>query len=177
MDAPVPVAASRNFEARSSIAYDAQSRLWVAYEASAEKWGKDWGVFEKSGVALYQGHGVHVKCFQGDRSFATAADLTQVMPEPPPSALGKGAGGKAVRRRRSGEQRVSRSFPRLAVDPNGVVYLAYREWAKAVAPVGAVFDSRIVYFDGAEWKGPIPAPNTDYWLDMRPALRPSPPAI
>ena len=51
-----------------------------------------------------------------------------------------------------------------------MVYLTYREWAKAVAPVGGVFDSRIVYFDGAAWKGPVPAPNTDYWLDVRPAV-------
>ena len=66
-----------------------QSRLWVAYEASAEKWGKDWGVFEKSGVALYQGQSVRVKCFQGARSFATAADLTQVMPASRPPAARK----------------------------------------------------------------------------------------
>jgi hypothetical protein len=153
MDAPVPVAASRNFEARSSIAYDAQNRLWVAYEAAAEKWGKDFGVYEKSGVALYQGQSVRVKCFQGSRCFSTVADLTRVMPQ---------SGGAA--------NRLSRSCPRLAVDPDGVVYLAYREWAKSVAPVGGVFDSRIVYFDGTEWKGPVPAPNTDYWLDVRPAV-------
>ena len=43
MDAPVPVAASPSFEARASIAYDKQNRLWVAYEASDTKWGKDFG--------------------------------------------------------------------------------------------------------------------------------------
>ena len=53
---PIPVAASQNFEARSSVAYDAQSRLWVAYEASDTKWGKDFGAYETTGVALYQGH-------------------------------------------------------------------------------------------------------------------------
>ena len=65
MDPPVPVAASQNFEARSSVAYDAQSRLWVAYEASAAKWGKDFGAYETTGVSLYQDHSFQVKCFQG----------------------------------------------------------------------------------------------------------------
>src|SRR5262249_53416503 len=39
MEPPFAVAASANFEARSSAAYDRQGRLWVAYEASGEKWG------------------------------------------------------------------------------------------------------------------------------------------
>ena len=65
MDAPAPVAASGNFEARSSLAFDAKNRLWVAYEASADKWGKDFGAYDTSGVALYQGHNVRVKCFDG----------------------------------------------------------------------------------------------------------------
>src|SRR5204863_801889 len=53
MDAPVPVAATTNFEARASAAYDSKNRLWVAYEASATKWGKDFGAYETSGIALY----------------------------------------------------------------------------------------------------------------------------
>ena len=65
MDAPVPVAASQNFEARSSVAYDSQNRLWVAYEASDAKWGKDFGAYETTGVALYQDHTVQREMFPG----------------------------------------------------------------------------------------------------------------
>src|ERR1019366_6238679 len=43
MEAPVAIAASANFEARSSAAYDGAGRLWVGYEASDEHWGKDFG--------------------------------------------------------------------------------------------------------------------------------------
>ena len=38
---PIPVAASLGFEARSSIAYDRQNRLWIAYETADRKWGKN----------------------------------------------------------------------------------------------------------------------------------------
>jgi hypothetical protein len=172
MDPPAPVAASRYFEARSSVAYDSQSRLWVAYEAAAEKWGKDFGVYEKSGVALYQGQSIRVKCFQGSQAFTTVADLTAVMPESPvrpQAARKKGGAGKAVEGG-GAAARASRSFPRLAFDPGGTLYLAYRETANSVAALGPVWSSKIVYFDGTEWKGPVPAPNTDYWLDVRPAM-------
>ena len=45
MDAPVPVAVGPSFEARASVAYDSQNRLWVAYEGSDTKWGKDYGAY------------------------------------------------------------------------------------------------------------------------------------
>ena len=77
MDAPVAVAASQGFEARSSIAYDPQNRLWVAYEASTTKWGKDWGALKTTGVSLYQDHNVRVKCFQGSQAFTTSFRIPQ----------------------------------------------------------------------------------------------------
>src|SRR5262249_54415931 len=83
MDPPTPVAASQNFEARSSAAYDSSNRLWVAYEASDKKWGKDFGAYETTGVALYHGHNLRVKCFAGRDAFATSADLTEALPGPP----------------------------------------------------------------------------------------------
>src|SRR5581483_2591400 len=88
MDAPIPVAATENFEARASAAYDAQSRLWVAYEASDTKWGKDFGAYETTGVALYQDHRLRVKCFQGANAY-DAGDLERVLP---------GGGGRALMR-------------------------------------------------------------------------------
>ena len=40
MDDPIPVAATVNFEARSSLAYDAQNRLWIAYEVAGTQVGQ-----------------------------------------------------------------------------------------------------------------------------------------
>jgi hypothetical protein len=104
MDPPTPVAATQNFEARSSLAYDAKNRLWVAYEASEKKWGKDFGAYETTGVALYQGHNLKVKCFAGQDAFATADDLTEALPGPP----GPPQAGRALKRRDE-----SKSFSRL----------------------------------------------------------------
>ena len=53
MDDPIPIAATTNFEARSSLAYDAQNRLWIAYEVAGPEWGKDFGAYDTTGLPLY----------------------------------------------------------------------------------------------------------------------------
>ncbi|MCL4403022.1 MAG: hypothetical protein M1436_10255, partial [Acidobacteria bacterium] len=190
MDAPVPVAASANFEARSSIAYDPQGRLWVAYEAGATKWGKDFGAYETSGVALYQSQNLRVKCFEGANAFATSDNLIEKLPGAPPVPLERS-------RKRGAEQTVSlqlpnpelyktnfptspvppavplNSLPRLTVDGSGTVYLAFRTapvMQRVAIPSGTVWFEKVTYFDGASWKAAALAPNTDGGLDTRAAL-------
>ncbi|MBM3745120.1 MAG: hypothetical protein FJW34_04930 [Acidobacteria bacterium] len=188
MDAPAAVAASPNFEARSAAAYDPQNRLWVAYEASDVKWGKDFGAYESTGIALYQGHNLRVKCFEGNQAFATADELAAALP---------GFPGVAARRRRAPQiaalspmqpnPELARkrapnaatqapplplnSFPRLAVDAAGTVFLAFRSATTASrSPVGTVWGEHVVWFDGARWNGPVPFPKSDNLLDNRPGL-------
>jgi hypothetical protein len=194
MDVPVPVAASQNFEARSSVAYDAQSRLWVAYEASDTKWGKDFGAYETTGVALYQDHHLRVKCFQGANAF-DPGDIERALP---------GGGGAALARpnagRKKGKAKAAaiagrsmalpdpslaadpgnaspaapplplNSFPRLAADPSGSIYLTFRTPVEGHTPMGSVWMQNVVYHDGQDWKGPILIPQTDAWLDERAAV-------
>ena len=194
MDAPVPVAASAGFEARSSIAYDARNRLWVAYEVSDDRWGKDFGAYQTTGIAIYQGHNIQVKCFDGLNAFTTTDNLEDKMPLPP-QAL-------AARVRRSEGDRVptasplsltqpnpdiaknrrpnqpaappplaKNSFPRIAVDSSGTVYLAFRAAGGAWrSPVGSVWFENVMYYDGARWNGPLFIPRSDGLLDGRPAL-------
>jgi hypothetical protein len=175
MDAPVPVAASQAFEARASVAYDPQNRLWVAYEVSGEKWGKDNGAYEKTGIPLYRGHSLAVKCFQGGKAFETAASLAKALP--PASGI------QPLNRKQKEEAKnknapadielratLLNSFPRLAVDPNGMVYLAFRSRVMGRTNAGQVWISQAMYFDGTSWVGPITVPHADQWLDNRPAL-------
>jgi hypothetical protein len=199
MDAPTPVAASQNFEARSSVAYDAKNRLWVAYEASEKKWGKDFGAYETTGVALYQGHNLKVKCFAGQDAFASADDLAEALPGPPGPPQRR-AGGKKGRKKavQPGSDGIPlspempnpaiaasrapsaaaqppplplNSFPRLATDSEGTMYLAFRTvGSQARSPVGSTWVEQISYFDGSGWKGPLFVPHTDGLLDGRPAL-------
>jgi hypothetical protein len=67
------------------------------------------------------------------------------------------------------------SFPRLAADPSGSIYLAFRTPMDGHSPMGTVWMQNLVYFDGQEWKGPITIPQTDGWLDGRAALLSSAP--
>jgi len=54
-DAARPVANSPDYESRASLAYDAAGRLWIAWEQSGPKWGKDWGAYDKEdGIGLYK---------------------------------------------------------------------------------------------------------------------------
>jgi hypothetical protein len=188
MDAPVPVAASQNFEARSSVAYDPQDRLWVAYESSATKWGKDFGAYDTNGIALYQDHNLRVKCFAGGKPFITADDLVAKLPGAPQPPAGKGhlptppPGYKIpdpkIANKDTGKEAVPpslplNSFPRLAVDSSGMVYLAFRTPPTMMGggiPKNTIWFSEIVYFDGAKWSQPAIIPNSDSWLDVRAAM-------
>ena len=149
---PTPVAATQNFEARSSVAYDSKNRLWVAYEASEKKWGKDFGAYETTGVALYQDHNVKVKCFPGKDAFATADDLPKRCPaadaaqrrarrEEEGRAAGLGRRSRSARRcrtRRWPPRRAPSLTPQCAAAaaeqlsagsrriPTGTVYLTFR---------------------------------------------------
>ncbi len=187
MDAPVPVAASARFEARPSIAYDKQNRLWVAYEASEIKWGKDYGTQETTGIALYQGHTANVKCFLGNQATVPAGDLASSLPGPTTARIARGVNAESVpsdttmpnpriamNRKPNGDSMPpalrKNSFPRLATDPNGAVYLTYRTPMQVHGPLGTTWQQLVSYLDGDQWKGPIPVPNSDNLLDVRPPM-------
>nr|MCU0244934.1 hypothetical protein [Bryobacter sp.] len=190
MDAPVTAAGSDKFEARASIAFDPRNRLWVAYEGSETKWGKDFGAYETTGVALYQGHSVKVKVFEGAKALVTGDSLAEALPGPPAAlaqrrrrAQAAAAAGPtlpnpelAKRRAPSGTPQpgpnLKNSFPRIAVDGQGMVYLALRTVTGVRTPVGSVWQQTVLSFDGEKWSDVIPVPNTDGLLDLRPALLP-----
>jgi hypothetical protein len=187
MDAPVPVAAGPKFEARASIAYDGQNRLWVAYEASEIKWGKDYGTQETSGIALYQGHTAAVKCFLGNQAMVPAGDLQGALPGPTTARIARGVNAESVptettmpnpqiamNRKPNGDSMPpvlrKNSFPRVAADPNGTVYLTYRTPIQAHGTLGTTWQQYFSYLDGNQWKGPITVPNSENLLDVRPPM-------
>jgi len=186
MDPPVPVAAGKGFEARASATYDAQNRLWIAYEASANQWGKDWGAYETSGVALYQDHTVKVKCFQGNQVLAPQGDLAKALPAALLyNAAGQMSGSESrdmtfpnseiVKTRQFNQDPAppplpKNSFPKIASDPAGAIYLTFRTPMQGRTGLGTVWETRVAYLDGNTWKPSIPVPDTDYWLDVRAAM-------
>jgi hypothetical protein len=194
LDAPIPIAATVNFEARSSLAFDAQNRLWIAYELAGSRWGKDFGAYDTTGLPLYSGHTIQVRCLIGNDLFSTTDDLANTLPGtqgnelfqattrgpfttlPDPTLPQKrpangGIGPPAGPRN---------SFPRLATDSDGTVYLAFREQAgtglssstATGISVGSIWVSSMVYFDGAQWHGPGVLGFTDTVGDSRPSILP-----
>ncbi len=193
LDDPIPIAATLNFEARSSLAYDAQDRLWIAYELSGAKWGKDFGDYDTTGLPLYSGHTIEVRCLIGNELYQTTNDVSSVLPgmegvdlflptakgalpqQPDPSLAQKRQPNNNIAPVPGPRNR----FPRLAVDPEGTVYLSFRQLAGAGlsssratggVSVGSIWVSAMVYFDGAAWHGPGVLGFTDAVGDNRPAI-------
>ncbi len=181
-----PVAASSRYEAYPSLAYDASGRLWVAWEESDEGWGKDFGSYETTGLALYQGRWIRLKVLEGERAF-TAADLGAVLPGVPGSQVDSAARQNDPPRGAQPDPELARtrqpsrtppppprplnSYPRLLADRGGRIWLAYRTaqplWWTAI---GTVWFENVVSFDGRAWTNPIFIPHSDNLLDNRPAL-------
>ena len=191
-DPPAAGAATPFWEAHSTVAFDAQNRLWLAYEISSARWGKNFGAYDTTGSPLYEDRNIRVKCFDGAGVLTTSADLLSVLPGAPMGpqrAQGPRPNASRVpvqpnpnmaRNRRPGQQLGPRggplnSFPRLAIDAAGGVYLAFRSLSAPMnmrSPLGAVWVENAVYFDGHRWVGPIFIPRTDGLLEGRPALLP-----
>jgi hypothetical protein len=184
----IPVAASARYEAYPSITYDREGRLWVAYEEGAEGWGKDFGAYDTTGVALYQGRAVRLRGFDSTGSpLDTKADVASVLPGFPQEAVTssnrqndsddwlKPDPTKIVKRKPHepveyfGGPR--NSMPRLLVDDSGRLWLAFRNahpiWWN---PIGSVWSEYLVSYEGNQWTGPIFLANSDNLLDNRPAL-------
>ena len=197
MDDPIPVAATLNFEARSSIAYDPQNRLWIAYEVSGPDWGKDYGSYDTTGISLYHNHTIQVRCLMGNDLYSTTNDVATVLPGDPANQLFQASTPGpydplpdptlALNRKKNADVGTldgpKNSFPRLAADSDGTVYLTFREPAgtglstsqATGQTVGSVWVTAMVYFDGSQWHGPGVLANTDAVGDDRASILPQGP--
>lgn len=160
--APQPVAATLNFEVRPSITYDNHERLWIAWEQSGETWGKDFGALKKMGIPLYQGRSLGTKVLQPDGTWSNGGDPSTAIPA-------AGRGGKNVAPRLA----IAPTFPRLACDDRGVVWMSFRGRPQGPAfrtAVGSIWCEYVTYFDGKEWAQASWVPHSNGILDNRPAM-------
>jgi hypothetical protein len=184
----IPVAASARYEAYPSIAYDANDRLWIAYEEGGKGWGKDFGAYASPGIALYQGRAIKLRGLEPDgRLVALDASLDAKLVGTPtfradrtgsqaevesydPSvdnALKRLPDAGAANNMRASKN----TLPRLKIDQSGRIWLAFRTahpiwWS----PLGTVWTEELVSFDGHDWSKPIFINHSDNLLDNRPAL-------
>ena len=151
----VVVASTPRYEARPSLAVDPLGRVWVAYEERTPNWGKDAeNLVTGKGTTLYSKSAVRVRCVDG----------TQVLDASDPLADAPD------------DLRPMNSFPRLAIDGRGRVWLAFRHrqevvWGNnAVMVVGGVWVEHVTSLGGEKWAPPVVVPRSDGLLDNRPAL-------
>jgi len=180
--------ATAAYEAYPSITYDNTGRLWLAYELGSERWGKDFGADETSGIALYKGRTIQLLGFERDgKVVETTADLGSLLPgvpaqrvdqmgrqndemswlKPNPDLYKKRPPSQA--NPPAGAPR--NTMPRLLADASGRLWLAFRSahpvWWN---PAGTVWSEYVVSCDGGKWTGPVFLTHSDNLLDNRPAL-------
>jgi hypothetical protein len=187
----IAIASTATYETYPSIAYDPRGRLWVAYEEGTQRWGKDWGAYETSGYAIYQGRAIRVVGLDGDGTLVaprtdpgtallgTPSQRADLAPrqvdsntrwiEPQPS--GASQRGNSAAPGPMAAQPPRNTSPRLIADGSGRLWLAFRSahpiWWN---PIGTSWSEYVVSYTGEVWQGPIPLFHTDNILDNRPAL-------
>lgn len=146
---------SPRFEARASLAIDKEDRVWLAYEEAAENWGKDFGTkwTGSSGVPFYLDRQIQVRILADGR-------VEQPKGEIPSAPIDTQYGGG---------RRLRLSMPRIACDGSGRIWLLYRRHPLGTG-AGEVWNGFATAHSGDEWSPAIPIPNSENFIDNRPAL-------
>ncbi len=154
-----PIASTSRFEARPSICYDPQGRLWIAYEEGPEKWGKDYGALDaEDGNPLYNARSVRVVCLADGKLFKPAAEL--------PTSARKG--------HHPDEKTARYAYPKVGIDGKGRLWLTYRQkfGSRYTTHPGSYWLTFARRLDGDKWTEPIEIHHSDGLLDSRPVLLP-----
>ncbi len=170
---PQAVAASLLFEVRPTMAYDKAGKLWIAWEVSGDEWGKDFGGLKKKGIPIYQaGRWLAMRVLDENGQWFTPPDVMEAMPswaKRPRATVSHNEGQKP-----SGfEGSITPCYPKLAADPDGNVWLAFR--GKHNGPwrvgVGTVWFEYVTRLEADHWAEAVWLPRSNGGLDVRPALQ------
>ncbi len=136
----IPVSATSNYEAHASAVCDAQDRVWVAWEESGPKWGKDSGQESTNeGTMLHSYRRLGLKCWQNGRWFQLQENLALSFQKLPVNFQ---------------EQ------PRLITDAKGKLWVIFRQWISRQNPP-EVWNEYALFLDGAKWSDPVLLPRSD----------------
>jgi hypothetical protein len=159
-----PTLASSRFEARPSLCYDPQGRLWMAYEEGPDRWGKNFGALDTSGGnPLYFARTVKVVCLADGKLLKPTAEL------PPLAQSGESPDtGQKV------EAIPRYAYPQIGIDGKGRVWLTYRQkfGTRYSTHPGSYWLTFARRLDGDKWTEPVELHHSDGLLDSRPVLLP-----
>jgi hypothetical protein len=183
-----PVAATPAYEAYPSIAYDPAGTLWVSYEEGGERWGKNFGADDSSGLGLYQGRAIRLRGFtRAGAAVETATDMGTALPglaATPESATAhqsdvndwiapnpNSAKTRAANQSTPLVRAPRNTSPRLTIDASGRLWLACRSafpvfWTS----IGTIWTEHVASYSGSSWTGPVYLHHSDNLLDNRPTL-------
>ncbi len=182
------VAATPTYEAYPSIAYDPTGTLWVAYEEGGERWGKNFGADDSTGLGLYQGRAIRLRGFtRTGAAVEPATDIGTALPglpatpetgnshqadsndwiAPDPNASKNRAANQSTPLRRAPRN----TSPRLTIDASGRIWVACRSaYPVFWTSIGTVWTEHLASYSGSAWTGPVYLHHSDNLLDNRPAL-------
>jgi hypothetical protein len=186
------VASSSLYEAYPSIAYDPGGTLWVAYEEGGDRWGKDYGADESSGVPVYAGRAIRVRGFTKEgRVIEPSGEVGEVLPGQPgdpavdlvtqarsddwqkiqPDAWKKRGPNLSTASPAYARRGPRNTMPRLKIDASGRLWLACRSKHPVFwGPLGTVWTEFVTSYSNTEWSRAVYVHHTDNLLDNRPAL-------
>jgi hypothetical protein len=175
-----PVANSADYEARASLTYDRESRLWIAWERSGPTWGKNWGALDRRGIGLYRDRQVGLIVLAGDKWMEPAQPPSVALPGANPR---RGPRNLPVRRpepeattRKAGQEAETvattyNNIARLACDRDGRIWLFARTREGTFhSPLGSVWCNYAASYADGKWTGPTVLPHSDNLLYNSPAV-------
>ena len=180
--APQPVTSSPQYEARPSLTYDQQNRLWLCWELSGPTWGKDWGALVRDeGIGLYRDRQIGMRILERGQWLAPETAVAQGLPG---ARLRRGPAALPVRRpeaeanaRTVGEEAEEvgagtyNNLGRIISDRDGRIWLLARcREGNFQSPLGTVWMNYATFYDGSKWVGPILLPHSDNLLYNVPAV-------
>jgi hypothetical protein len=160
LEEPIAIAASPRFEARPSLALDGEGRLWVAFEDAGANWGKDHGSRfpGKQGIPFYLERNILVRCIEGGQ-------VREPRVQPRSELIDTHYDDLRIPKTK--HHRIS--FPRLASDGRGALWLLYRRHPLLSGDLER-WISFATRLEGDRWSREFPLRNSDNTLDNRPAL-------
>jgi hypothetical protein len=140
----IRVTDSLRFHAHSSLAVDAQNRLWVAWDEAPENWGKDVGFLLGGGTGLYDSRSIQVAVYAQGQWMVPLRQPEDVVPY-------------AYRR--------YFQTPRLVADSLGNMWLFARPRTSSRLPTslwaaGGKWEVVGTYYSGDRWSELLPVPGT-----------------
>ena len=178
-EAPTAVTQTAMYEARPSLAYDGENRLWLCWEKSGATWGKDWGAYEReTGIGLSRDRQIGMRVWSEGKWMEPATPVTGALPggqnrkrpknlpprTPEPVERAKGEEAEA-------ESNAYNNLGRIVADRDGRIWLLARSRQGSFhTPLGTVWMNYAAYFDGSQWVGPILVPHSDNLLYNLPAV-------